>query len=238
VSGANPIYFGINGSEVARFGADGSFLVGTTANGGWSGNSKVEVRSSGNVLSAYATGSSGNALIARVDVTSTWLEGFFYGSSAVGSITTNGTSTAYNTTSDARLKAIVANQRNYRKNIEDLWVGDFTWKSTHKADFGVLAQQTYSVFPGAVSRPASEAGVWEVDYGKLAPLALWGVKDLYSVTKSQNDRLSQVEREMQSLLTQVNALRHLSSNQASTISELRSQLRSVKSGRNIQTAQK
>jgi hypothetical protein len=183
---AGPILFADgNFVERARFGSDGSFLVGTTSNGGWSGGAKAEVRSSVNAFSVYASGAVGNAISSRVDNTSAWLAGFYYGGSTIGSITTNGTTTAFNTTSDGRLKNTSVPQRNYRATIRSLWVGDFVWKKDGSPGFGIIAQQTYPLFPTAVRKPLKD-GIWQADYSKLAPLALWGVKDIYKVVDAQN----------------------------------------------------
>ena len=106
---------------------------------------------------------------------------FQYGSTptTAGSITSTGGSTAYNTSSDARLKTVLALQTNYRATIKNMWVGNFAWKNGGANDFGILAQQAYPLFPFAISKPSDPKAMWEADYGKLAPLALWGVKDLY-----------------------------------------------------------
>jgi hypothetical protein len=56
-------------------------------------------------VSGYASyQSSGGAFIGRVDSPSTSLASWFFGTAGVGSITTNGSSTTYGTTSDYRLK--------------------------------------------------------------------------------------------------------------------------------------
>jgi hypothetical protein len=57
---SQPIYFGINGSEKARIGTDGSLLVGTTTNAGAgviSANAGVIVAASQSTLANYTTGS-------------------------------------------------------------------------------------------------------------------------------------------------------------------------------------
>lgn len=210
-NGGNHIFFvggdsGV-GTEAGRFASDGSFLVGTTTNGGWPSGSKAEFRGTGHSLSVYnsASGTGGNpdALLVRVDQTNSWFANFYYTGSQVGTISTNGSSTAYNTTSDARLKDVTIQQKNYRAPIERLWVGDFKWKKGGSAGFGIIAQQAYSEFPQAIQKLEKESDTWQADYSKLAPLALWGVKDLYKLSDSKNARISTLEREI-SKLRQVN----------------------------------
>lgn len=105
--------YGVSGSaggtagfgEMGRFGSDGSFLAGTSTNGGWNGNSKMEAKvATGQAISAYATGV-GSAFLARLDNTGGAFANFYYTTSNVGSITTNGTNTTYSTSSDKRLKS-------------------------------------------------------------------------------------------------------------------------------------
>lgn len=132
--------------------------------------------------------------------------GLYYGTSPVGTITTNGSSTAYNTTSDERLKNWSVSQRDYEQVIRQLWVGDFLWKASGRADFGIRAQQAYGLFPEAISKPENDNGQWQADYGKLAPLALWGVKDLYKSVDKQEDNLRKQTAIVEDLKKKVVAL--------------------------------
>lgn len=188
------------GTEAGRFATNGSLLVGTTTNGGWAGTFKFEAKSTTNAVSGYTTAASGgNALYARVDNTASHFAGFAYNGTEVGTITTNGSATSYNTTSDARLKDTTVAQRNYRDAIAKLWVGDFKWKADGSAGFGIVAQQAYTVFPQAVQKPVKDADTWQADYSKLAPLALWGVKDLYRSADGRDQKIAQLESQISNL---------------------------------------
>lgn len=234
-NGGNHIFFvggdfGV-GTEVGRFAGNGSFLVGTTANGGWTGTNKAEVRNTTHALSVYTTGTSGNALNARVDATGAWLAGFYYSTTNVGSITTSGTATAYNTTSDARLKDTSVDQHSYRDAIEKLWVGDFRWKKDGSAGFGIVAQQAYTVFPQAIQKPVKEADIWQADYSRLAPLALWGVKDLYRGADDRDRRIASLEGE-------VKRLRQVNADASTQITELLTRVAALEHQGNTKTAQR
>jgi hypothetical protein len=88
---STPLQFFTNNTEVARFGSDGSFLVGTTTNGGWGTDSKIEAQTTtGCGVSGYATASGGAALRSRVNSTSGALLSCYYSTTAVGSVTTPG----------------------------------------------------------------------------------------------------------------------------------------------------
>jgi hypothetical protein len=201
-NGAHPLQLGANGAVAATVNADGSFVINTTTPGGWSGAARLEARvgSSGNAISGYGTGG-GTALLARTDVTSGRLADFWYQTTGVGSITTTGSATQYNTTSDTRLKQVCARQRDYRDAIRDLWVGDFTWKDSGAPGFGVLAQQAHDVMPcrAGVTRPDSEDGLWQASSEPFAFLALWGVKDLYAANGLQEIHIRALQEKVAKL---------------------------------------
>jgi len=181
---ANPLIFNINSAEKARFGSDGSFLVGTTTNGGWLGNAKMEVRNTANALVAYNTGSDAGtvAFMARVDNTNVVLADWRYTTTLVGTITTNGTNTSYNTSSDARLKENIADADDAGAIIDALRVRKWDWKSNgaHQS-YGFVAQEEALVYADAVTQGDDGEEItrqWGRDDGKLVPLL---VKELQSV---------------------------------------------------------
>lgn len=180
---------------MGRFGTDGSFLVGTAANGGWTGNARLAAEKNG-TGPAFSTYNAGDTCASfRVDNVAHYLVDYFYNTVQVGSISTNGTAVAYNTTSDARLKTVAADQRDYRQAIRALWVGDFTWNDSGAAGFGVLAQQAYEVMPNhqGVTKPIRGEGQWHASAEPFAHLALWGVKDLYAMVEALAARVAALE---------------------------------------------
>jgi len=130
VKGAAPLRFTTNNTEAARIDSSGNLLVGTTTGGGWTGVSKFESSANGTsyAVSGVQFNSSGHAYIARVDSTSSALMRFYYtASTLVGSITTNGTITVYNTTSDYRLKNVTGNLTGYKERLMSLQPKQGTW---------------------------------------------------------------------------------------------------------------
>jgi len=98
------------------------------------------------------------------------------GTSTVGSISVTGAATAFNTSSDKRLKedwqAFDAGP-----TIDRLEVWDFAWKASGERAYGVLAQDAGEVFPQAVTHD-EDADIWQVDYSKYVPLLLAEIKAL------------------------------------------------------------
>jgi len=113
--------------------------------------------SSTNALGAYVAGSTSNAIAAVVASTGSNLIFFGYGSPSsvtqVGTITTNGTSTVYGTSSDRRLKSNIATLTSGTgiAKIKELTPRSFTWNSSNEADVGFIADELQAVIPNAVA---------------------------------------------------------------------------------------
>jgi hypothetical protein len=100
--------------------------------------------------------------------TETILE-FHTSGTAKGSVTINGSTTAYNTTSDRRLKE---NPRPFDAGaiIDKLKVYQFDWKAGGSG-YGVFAQEAIKAFPDAVAKGKGKK-YWQVDYSKYVPLLI------------------------------------------------------------------
>ena len=86
------------------------------------------------------------------------------GSGIVGGISINSTSTAFNTSSDARLKDVTGEARGLEV-INALNPVAYNWKADDKADEGLIAQEVMEIVPNAVS--GSEEEMYQMDYSKL-----------------------------------------------------------------------
>jgi hypothetical protein len=185
-----PIKFNANGwSEVGRFGTNGLFYLGTTAN---------------NVVTAGITVVSGTNYAVSLGASSnggTYYYQYMTGGTG-GTISNNGTITTYASTSDERMKDWVGVvQSDKRQMISDLWLGDFdiyddfTKTGTPHRGFGVRAQQAYGVLGTAFGfgPPHEETGIWQAPSEPMAFLALWGVKDLYKIIDDLTTRLEALE---------------------------------------------
>lgn len=175
------IKFAVNGSttEVARFATDGTQL--------W--NSTTTVGPGTAFTGAYLQGSSGQLVLAHTGTSSQTLQGFYNGNGLVGSVSTNASATAFNTSSDRRLKI----DRGIATDITQLKstvVHDFAWKSDGSKDRGIFAQDEADRGPlNAVSRGDTGAEitkVWQVDYSKYVP-------DLIVGWQNHESRLERLE---------------------------------------------
>jgi hypothetical protein len=97
----------------------------------------------------------------------------------VGSIQTAGSATAYNTSSDERLKKNIQDAADAGSKIDAIKVRQFDWKvdDSHQ-DYGMVAQELQPVAPEAVWEPESADEMKGVDYSKLVPMLVKEIQSL------------------------------------------------------------
>ena len=144
----------------------------------------------------------------RVDgVNPTFASWYYYGS-PVGTITTNGSSTSYNTTSDYRLKADVTDLGYSLERIQGLKPKAYRWLSTDKWGAGFLAHELAVVMPDAVTGEKDavksildEAGevIGEevvpqvVDYSKIVVYLVGAIQEQQAQIDSLVSRIAKLE---------------------------------------------
>ena len=99
--------------------------------------------------------------------------------SQIGSVSTTNTATAYNTSSDQRLKDNIADADDAGSKIDAIQVRKYDWKAdgSHQ-DYGMVAQELLEVAPEAVSVPEDSEEMMGVDYSKLVPMMLKEIQSL------------------------------------------------------------
>ncbi|MFA5998244.1 MAG: immunoglobulin-like domain-containing protein [Candidatus Paceibacterota bacterium] len=112
---------------------------------------------------------------------------FYNGNGAIGSIQTNGSATAFNTSSDRRIKENIATTTLGLSTLMQISVDDFNFvKDPNTRVQGFIAQDLYNIYPEAVSINGDDGTVpldpssipWQVDYGRITPLIVKSVQDL------------------------------------------------------------
>jgi hypothetical protein len=98
---------------------------------------------------------------------------------AVGNITITGSSTAYNTSSDYRLKEDLQDFAGLDM-VSKIPVYDFKWKVDDSRSYGVLAHELQEVVPNAVSGEKDAEEMQGVDYSKIVPLLVKSIQELKS----------------------------------------------------------
>ena len=97
----------------------------------------------------------------------------------VGSISTSGSVTSYNVTSDERLKENIQDAVSASALIDAIKVRQYDWKSdgAHQR-YGFVAQELVTVAPEAVTQPPNEEAMLSVDYSKLVPMLVKEIQSL------------------------------------------------------------
>lgn len=160
VLGAYPLIFNTNNTERMRLDANGNLLVGATTSGigttrfgsynnnstGFAGVFANQVGSPAatTVLKVYHAAASGATSANQIE--------FLNGSaSTVGSVTSNGSATLYNTTSDYRLKTVISAVSGSGKRIDALEPIEYKWKVDGSRTRGFLAHKFQEVYAGSVN---------------------------------------------------------------------------------------
>jgi hypothetical protein len=132
--------FNINGSERARIDSDGTLLIGRTAD-----------VSAATRLGLDATASI-SGFISETGPTTSVTHGRFYnGNGNVGNISTSGSATTYNTSSDYRLKENVQPMQDALAVIAQLNPVTYTWKADGSDGQGFIAHELQAVVPDCVT---------------------------------------------------------------------------------------
>ena len=162
--------FNIGTSEKMRLDSSGNLLVGTSSN--FSQGERLAI--SYNYLSGTGividSGSGGGAAMR-----------FRTNSSLVGSIITTTSNTAFNTSSDRRLKSNIQDAASASDKIDAIQVRQFDWNvdGSHQ-DYGLIAQELEPIEPMAVTGDADSDEMMGVDYSKLVPMLIKEIQELRS----------------------------------------------------------
>jgi hypothetical protein len=182
-SASNYLTFSSANAERMRLDSSGNFMVGTTTQLG-----RLTVNNGGNYTGLHVrqTSTSVNQVcgIIRNDYVTGGQTGkmlrFEQGTGGeVGSVTSTVTATAYNTSSDQRLKDNIVDAPSASDDIDAIQVRSFDWKAdgSHQK-YGMVAQELQSVAPEAVTGDADSDDMMGVDYSKLVPMMMKEIQSL------------------------------------------------------------
>jgi hypothetical protein len=131
-----------------------------------SGNPGASISDGGQVNAAVDGGASG--IFGRNGSTGDILL-FYDDGSSVGSVSTDGSSVSYNTSSDRRLKRQDQPLSDVAARVKATrWVS-FVWDGTGRYGEGVIAQEAADLWPTAISPPSEDTSWWQADYSAMVP---------------------------------------------------------------------
>jgi len=162
IDGDGPYIYQSAATSEFRFASQfaSSFLTFYTGSGG----ERMRIDSSGRVLVAATTGQGDGKLYSKAvngsyaalslegDVTAGQYVATFYNANGfVGSIVTNGSSTAFNTSSDYRLKENIAPMQNALNVVQQLKPVTYKWKVDGSSSQGFIAHELAEIVPECVT---------------------------------------------------------------------------------------
>lgn len=164
-SGSNMI-FRVNGAtERLRINSSGNLLVGTSST--FDNVSYLVAQFQGGVSTKIA----GTAATSQMS--------FFNNNGRVGYIGTDGTTTTYYTSSDARLKHDIVDAPDAADLIDAIKVRSFKWNADNSEQrYGFVAQELAEVAPEAVGGTPDGDEMMAVDYSKLVPMLVKEIQSL------------------------------------------------------------
>ena len=168
---------GTSSTERVRIDSSGNLIIGHTSTS-VSGLNALAFRPASGALMSRNTTSAANHII------------FQNPNGAVGSIQTSGSATAYNTSSDARLKDVTGEARGL-EIINALNPVAYNWKADGKADEGLIAQEVLDIVPNAVS--GSEEEYYQMDYSKLVTPLVKAIQAQQTILEDFQARIETLE---------------------------------------------
>ena len=113
----------------------------------------------------------------------------------VGSITTNGSGTTYNTSSDIRLKTNIEPINNSTQKIMAMNPVKHKWKADQDADavHGFIAQEMMEIMPEAVSGDPEGEEMMSMDYGRITPVLVAALQEANKKITDLENRIQEME---------------------------------------------
>jgi hypothetical protein len=210
-AGNDLLAFSTGGTERAQFDASGRLLVGTSSA---SSSERVRITNDGYVLIGctslpggstkgvgfYITGTD-TEYLSSINTTASKNHIIFYNpNGAVGTIATNGSATAYNTSSDYRLKENVVPLTGAADRLSKLQVHRFNFIADPDTTVdGFIAHEAQAVVPECVTGTKDEVDnednpVYQgIDQSKLVPLLTAALQEAIAKIETLETRLTALE---------------------------------------------
>jgi hypothetical protein len=148
---ADTMAFSEGGAEVMRIESGGRFLVGTTSTSSFDGGFRANPTGTGGSMQVIISTTGGGTPFLLNTTADTNIINFYRSSTNVGTISVSTTNTAYNTSSDYRLKENIAPMTGALAKVTQLKPCTYTWKANGSAGQGFIAHELQAVIPDSVT---------------------------------------------------------------------------------------
>jgi hypothetical protein len=176
--------------------ASGNLLVGTTSQLGGV-TARGVFSSTSNLLALQAGNGNVGAYMTNTSGTGNWQPFSFNNNgtsfSQIGSITCTASATAYNTSSDYRLKHDIQPMTGALAKVAQLKPVTYKWNADDSDGEGFIAHELQEVAPYAVSGEKDGEEMQGVDYGKITPLLTAALQEAIAEIQSLKARVAELE---------------------------------------------
>lgn len=113
----------------------------------------------------------------------------------------SGTTVAYNTSSDRRMKENIVDASSQLDVINNIQVREFDWKNNGHHEVGMIAQELNDVIPNVVQEGGDDVTEqpWGVDYGKLTPYLIKAIQELSDKVDNQQTIIDNLTTRIETL---------------------------------------
>jgi len=114
-------------------------------------------------------------------------------SGAAGTITYDGLTAQYNTSSDYRLKENIQPLENGLDRLKNLKPVKFNWKENGKTNEGFIAHEVQEIFSDAVTGEKDGEDMQGMDYGRITPLLVKAIQEQQTIIEDLKTRIETLE---------------------------------------------
>jgi hypothetical protein len=187
----NALLFQVGSTECARIASDGSFLVNTTA--------LANFFNGGSNAFGFDKTNDDRCISSRNTTSSSFHFVFYNPNGTVGSISSSGSATAYNTSSDYRLKEDVQPMVGSVDRLMALKPVNFAWKVDGSRVDGFLAHEAQEVVPECVTGEKDAVDdegnpqYQGIDQSKIVPLLVAALQEALTKIEALEARVAALE---------------------------------------------